>query len=179
MSSGKWPDPTQPSGSAQDADLSLVATMEKPIHHMSVIRYYRDRSGWDEEQIIDPEFGQIETAIRRMDNLCFPVVDLNPSEYEDDTGILHIVGGDGRFAVASLGWRFEDPLGANAEVALWESDQGYFTKQKNVLTDIHDVLALARVFAQTSSHAALQQETERILGNRARSGPSSNSTPHP
>jgi hypothetical protein len=137
--------------------------MNKPIHHMSVIRYYRDRSGWDQEDVVGPGFDLIEEAIKRMDNYCFPVVQLNPGQDEEDEGILNFIGGNGRIAVFGLAWCFEDPNGANTEVALWESDQGYFTKEKNILTDISDVLRLARVFSETSSYLELQAETGRIL----------------
>jgi hypothetical protein len=99
---------------------------------MSVIRYYRDRPGWDQEDIANPGFDLIEVAIKRMANYCFPIVQLNPGQYEDDEGILNFVGGDGRIAAFALGWCFADPGGSDEEVRLWESDQGYFTKQKNI-----------------------------------------------
>jgi hypothetical protein len=140
--------------------------MKRPIHHMSVIRYYRDRPGWDQEDIPSPSFDHVAEAIKRMDNYCFPIVQLNPGPYEDDEGILHFVGGGEQIAPFALAWRFEDPNGSDSEVALGESDQGYFTKQKNVLTDTSDVLCLARVFAETSSYEELQAETERILLRR-------------
>jgi hypothetical protein len=137
--------------------------MNRPIHHMSVIRYYRDRPGWDKEDVASPDFGLIEEAIKRMDNYCFPIVQLNPGQHEDDEGTLQIVGGNGQIAVFGLDWCFEDPNGSNTEVRLWESDQGYFTREKNILTDITDVLRLARTFSETSSYRELQAETERIL----------------
>jgi hypothetical protein len=142
--------------------------MSSPIHHISAIRYYRDHPGWDQEDIANPTFDQIEAAIRRMDDYCFPLVQLNPGQHEDDEGILNFVGGGGRIAVFSAQWCFEDPNGSDDEVALWKSDQGYFTEEKNILTDIDDVLHLALVFSKTSSSETIQAETERILLRHAK-----------
>jgi hypothetical protein len=62
--------------------------MASPIHHMTVIRYYRDGRHWDTEQINSPSWSDVELAIRRMDNYCFPIVQLNTTESEEDEDIF-------------------------------------------------------------------------------------------
>jgi len=97
-----------------------------PIHHVSVIRYYRDRPGWDGEQIQDPTWDDVEAAIRRMDNYCFPIVQLNPTEFEDSEEIFNVIGGDGRWALMSSDWQYEDPAGSDEEVRLWRQRSRIF-----------------------------------------------------
>ena len=38
---------------------------------------------------------------------------------------------------------------------LWDSDQGYFCKEKNVLTDVEKVLRIAKAFYDSGSYAGL------------------------
>ena len=54
-------------------------------------------------------------------------------------------------------WQYEDPNGGDDEVRLWESDQGYFCCEKNVLTDIEKVLRRIKVFYETGSYDNLDQ----------------------
>lgn len=42
--------------------------MASLIHHMSIIRYYRDARPWDVKQIDSPSWPDVESAIRLMDN---------------------------------------------------------------------------------------------------------------
>ena len=85
--------------------------MTPPVHHMTVIRYYRDRQGWDAEDTLQPPWESVESAIRRMENYCFPIVQLNLTPYEDDMTIFNVVGGDGRCAgqPGQLPQQLEDP----------------------------------------------------------------------
>ena len=129
---------------------------------MTVIRYYRDKPGWDSSDIPEPTWHEIETAIRRMDNYCFPWVQLYLGEHDDDERTFSVIGGNGRWALFQMmgEWQYEDPCGSEQETRLWESDQGYFCKESNVLTDIEMVLSLTRVFFETGSYDALRAATE-------------------
>jgi hypothetical protein len=133
--------------------------MASPIHHMTVIRYYRDGRHWDSEQVRSPSWSDAEAAIRRMDNYCFPIVQLNCTEHEDDEGIFNVIGGDGRWALFHMmgEWQYEDPSGGDGEVRLWDSDQGYFCKERNVLTDIERVLRITKAFYDTGSYDHLDE----------------------
>jgi len=96
----------------------------------------RDDRPWDTEQIKAPRWSDVEAAIRRMDNFCFPIVQLNTTESEEDEGIFNICGGSGRWALFQMmgEWQYEDAGGGEGEVQLWDSDQGYYCREKNILT---------------------------------------------
>lgn len=133
--------------------------MLSPIHHLTVIRYYRDGRHWDDEKIRSPSWQDVEAAIRRMDNYFFPIVQLNCTEHEEDEGIFNAIGGDGRWALFHMtgDWQYEDPAGGNGEVRLWESDQGYFCQQRNVLTDVAKVLRITKAFYESGSYDHLDE----------------------
>jgi len=120
--------------------------MKSPIRQLSVIRYYRDGRHWDAEQITTPAWSEVEAAIRRMDNYCFPIVQLNTTENKEAEYIFNICGGAGRWALFHMAgdWQYERPGGGEGEVRLWESDQGYYCREKNILTDIERVLRIAK-----------------------------------
>ena len=66
--------------------------MASPIHHMTVIRYYRDRPDWDAQQIDSPSWSDVEPAIRRMDNYCFPAVQLKTTKTKISSIFLVAMG---------------------------------------------------------------------------------------
>jgi hypothetical protein len=133
--------------------------MASPIHHMTVIRYYRDGRHWDCQEVLSPKWSDVEAAIRQMDNYCFPIVQLNCTEREDDEGIFNVIGGDGRWALFHMmgEWQYDDASGGNGEVRLWDSDQGYFCKECNVLTDVEKVLRVTKAFYDTGSYDHLDE----------------------
>ncbi len=47
------------------------------------------------------------------------------------------------------------PGGSEREVRLWESDQGYFCREKNVLLDIEKALRIVKTFFETASYGGL------------------------
>jgi hypothetical protein len=128
---------------------------------MTVIRYHRDGRPWESERVVAPSWSDVETAIRRMDNYCFPIVMLNPErdDPEDESSeIFNIIGGAGRWALFHMmgDWQYEDPTSDDdEEVRLWDSDQGYFCQGKNVLKDVEKVLRITRAFYDTASYASL------------------------
>lgn len=128
--------------------------MASPIHHMTVLRYYRDHRPWDSKDVPSPSWSQVESAIRRMDNYCFPIVQLNCTEFEDDEDIFNVIGGNGRWALFHMmgEWQYEDPSKDDGEVRLWDSDQGYFCEQRNILTDVEKVLRISKAFYDSGSY---------------------------
>jgi hypothetical protein len=131
--------------------------MASPIHQMDVIRYYRDKRPWDEVRILAPSWEDVEAAIRRMDNYCFPIVQLNTTDEDENEALFNVIGGDGRWALFHMmgEWQYEDPNGSEEEARLWDSDQGYYCKAKNVLTDVEKVLRIARAYYETGSYDGL------------------------
>jgi hypothetical protein len=131
--------------------------MASPIHNMEAIRYYRDRRPWDTERIEAPTWPQVEEAIRRMDNYCFPIVHLNTTEVPWHDDIFNVIGGAGRWAIFHMmgEWQYEDPGGSDEEVRLWDSDQGYYCNAKNILTDVEKVLRIARAYYDSGSYEGL------------------------
>ena len=117
--------------------------MRSAIHHMTVIRYYRDGRRWDSNNLVRPAWPDVVAAVHRMDNFCFPIVQLNTTDDDENEGIFNIIGGAGRWALFQMmgEWKYADPAGGDDEVRLWESDQGYFCKAKNILTDVEKVVA--------------------------------------
>jgi hypothetical protein len=127
------------------------------IHHITVVRYYRDGRDWDTENIISPAWSDVESAIRRMDNYCYPIVQLNTTDDEEDEDIFNICGGDGRWALFHMmgAWQYEEPGGTEEEARLWDSDQGYYCREKNILTDVAKVLRIVKSFYETGSYDGL------------------------
>lgn len=130
-----------------------------PIHHMTVIRYYRDGRPWDYETVVGPSWSQVEFAIRRMDNYCYPIVNLNCSEFDEEAAIFNVLGGNGRWTLFhEMGeWQYEDSSRGDGEVWLWDSDQGYGCKQKNILTDVEKVLRITKAFYESGSYDHLDE----------------------
>jgi hypothetical protein len=135
--------------------------MASPIHHMTVIRYYLDGRHWDDQEVRSPNWSDVEAAIRQMDNYCFPIVQLNCTEFEVDEGILNVIGGDGRWALFHMmgEWQYDDGSGRNGEVRLWDSDQGYFCQESNVFTDVEKVLRITNRFYEMGSYDQLDKVT--------------------
>jgi hypothetical protein len=49
-------------------------------------------------------------------------------------------------------WQYEEPGGSKEEVRLWDSDQGYYCRKKNILTDVAKVLRIVKSFCETGSY---------------------------
>jgi hypothetical protein len=130
-----------------------------PVRHLEISRYFRDERESELEDIADPTWPQVEAAIRRMDNFCFPVVQLNCTDDDGDEGIFNVIGGDGRWALFQLvgDWMYDDPSRGDGEVRLWESDQGYYCLERNVLTDVEKVLRITKEFFDTGSYDRLDE----------------------
>jgi hypothetical protein len=142
--------------------------MPHAVQTLVAIRYHRNSKPWDAELTRCPAWSQVEEAIRRMDDRFFPIVAQSALEcasdealFEDDES-LHIIGGNGRFALFQNGgpWQYSSHNGSTAPVHLWQSDQGYFCEEHNVAT-LEMTLRLAKLFHETSSFQALESEAVR------------------
>ena len=126
---------------------------------MTCVRYYRDGRHWDKERVVLPSWSDVEAAVRRMDNYCFPIVHLNTTEDEEEESIFNIVGGDGRWALFQMmgEWKYTDReyQGEIDEEWLWESDQGYCCETNELLTDVEKVLRIVRKYYDTGSYDEL------------------------
>jgi hypothetical protein len=137
--------------------------MESPIRYLTIVRYYRDNRPWDTERVKTPSWSSVEQAIRQMDNYCFPIVQLTCTEDDDSNGFeedsFNVIGGHGRWALFHImgEWEYEDPNGGTEDVRLWESDQGYFCQESNVLTDVEKVLRITKAFYDSGSYDGLDQ----------------------
>jgi len=133
--------------------------MDSPIKLMQTAQYYRDGRPWTPDDYESPTWEQVEQAIRRMDDYCFPFVTLNPTGYEDEDDQLWIVGGDGRWTLfQSMGeWWYENPAGTDEDITLWQSDQGCYCKQKNLIHDVEQVIRFAKVYYETASFEAMSK----------------------
>ena len=96
--------------------------MGSPVTYMNVIRYYRDARPSTTETTNRPTWTQVEAAIRRMENYCYPIVQLGCGDAEDDEDSFNVIGGDGRLALFHFmgDWQFEDDSGDEAETRLWD-----------------------------------------------------------
>ena len=129
-----------------------------PIKTLISICYSPDRRTSDAEIVASPSWNAIREAISRMDDDGFPIVVLSTQEctstdeaFEDDDS-LHLIGGNERFALfqCSGPWRYRNPKGSDAEVRLWQSDQGYFCTEAN-LANLDLALHIAKAFYETAN----------------------------
>jgi hypothetical protein len=131
--------------------------MNQPIKLLTEVEYFRDQRPWVEHRTASPTWHDVEAAVRRMDNYCFPFVQLYPTEHDEAEDTLYIIGGGGRYAMSDMMgvWQYVDETRGDAPVHLWESDQGYECRECNISTDIAKVLRIAKHFYETGSYAQL------------------------
>lgn len=108
-----------------------------------------------EECIQAPTWDQIVESIIRLDRFQYPYIVMYPSEYEDQGDELSIIGGKGAWTAGGGKWEYTNADGSNEEIELWESDQGYGCTMKHVMTDLDQVLDLAKQFYICPKHDQL------------------------
>ena len=133
--------------------------MDQPIKLLTEVEYFRDERPWAEHRTASPAWNDVEAAVRRMDNFCFPFVQLHPTESDDAEDTLYIIGGNGRYAMSHMmgEWQYVDATRGDAPAHLWESDQGYECLECNILTDVAKVLRIAKHFYETGNYAQLDK----------------------
>lgn len=141
-----------------------------PARHLTIVHYPHPRgSGWYCDEVDRPEWDAVAAAIRNMDDDEHPIVQLSWKAVEsgfDDMESFNIIGGAAAgFALfeCEAGWQFDDPAGGDEDVRLWRSDQGYFCKRRNIITDVETVLRLARTYFDTGSFEAVEREARHGL----------------
>jgi len=136
-----------------------------PARHLTVV-HYPSGEHWTCQEVASPTWDAVSAAILKMDDNEFPIVQLSWKDVEsgfDDEESFNIIGGRlTGFALFQFfkGWEFDDPAGGDEDVRLWQSDQGYFCQRRNIVANVDDVLTLARVYFQTGSYDAVQQEVQ-------------------
>jgi len=126
--------------------------------HRLTILHYPPQQRWRSVEIPSPGWEDVSAAIRNMDDNEYPIVELSWADLEEgdvDEESFHIIGGAASgFAMSNFSgdWQFEYSNGSDEEVRLWQSDQGYFCKRKNVIADVDVVLKIARVYFDTGSY---------------------------
>ena len=131
-------------------------------HHLTIV-HYPPRQHWHCIEVRSPSWEEVSAAIRRMDDVEYPIVQLSWKDVDtcfDDEASFNIVGGAASgFALFEYdaGWEFEDLDGADEDVRLWQSDQGYFCKRRNIIVDIDAVLKLTRIYFETGSYDEIRR----------------------
>ena len=130
--------------------------------HLTIV-HYPPQQPWSSVEVSSPTWEAVAEAIRRMDDDEYPIVQLSWKDIDScfhDEESFNIIGGASGFALFEMipGWSFEDPAGGDEDVRLWQSDQGYFCKRKNLIFDIDEVLNLAQVYFKTGSYEVVQRE---------------------
>lgn len=136
-------------------------------HHLTII-HYPPHKPWHCVEISSPSWDDVSAAIRKMDDNEYPIVELSWSDVDtcgEDEDSFHIVGGSAPgFAMSNFSgdWRFEDPNGSNEDVRLWQSDQGYFCKRKNIVADVEAALKIVKVYFETGSYDELRRVCSEV-----------------
>ena len=132
---------------------------------MTVVRYFDNGKPWQAKRIDKPKWSEIKASIKQMDNHYFPIIQLSYLPLGvgetgfDDEESLNIVGGSGKYALFQFmgEWQYENNTGNDKEVRLWESGQGYFCQEKNIIDDIKRLLKIVKVFYKTGSYQSLNK----------------------
>ena len=130
--------------------------------HLTIV-HYPPRQHWQCVEVRSPSWDVVSAAIRQMDDTEYPIVQLSWKDLDtcfDDEESFNIVGGrPSGFALFEYtpGWMFEDPDGGDEDVRLWQSDQGYSCKRRNIIVDINEVLKLTQIYFETGSYDAVRR----------------------
>ncbi len=119
---------------------------------LAITVYADDGWGAGTERIENPQWSDIESAIRGLNRFTHPFVSVYRCTNPRDDAIpdFEVIGGDGAYAMQGLkngsAALFFNPGGSNDPVEIWLSDQGTDLPAKNVCRDIEVVLEAARYF---------------------------------
>jgi hypothetical protein len=124
------------------------------IKTLNVTIYNQHGSAWWTELTPDPQWADIEAAITRLDQYCYPFVWLHRSDTveEDSAYDFDIIGGNGLYAmdgvVDAKGFTYIEPDGGDDIISVWRSDQGFETEAKYVCRDLTIVLRAVKYFCE-------------------------------
>jgi hypothetical protein len=125
--------------------------------HLTVV-HYPPRQHWRCVEVRSPSWETVSAAIRQMDDNEHPIVQLSWKDvdtYFDDEESFNIIGGgaSGFALLETMGrWKFDNPTGGDEDVRLWQTDQGYLCKRRNIIDDIDAVLRLTKIYFEIGSY---------------------------
>ncbi|MSR65729.1 MAG: hypothetical protein EXS18_08130 [Verrucomicrobiae bacterium] len=125
------------------------------VQRLLVAEYQSDGWGCQERWIVDPEWHQVERAIRELDRFMRPYLwfytdDENASD--DELPDLEIMGGKGAYAIEwfrnGTKLRYIDQSQGKEIIVIWESDQGAEIAARNVCFDVETVVSATKYFCE-------------------------------
>lgn len=126
--------------------------MEVKLIHVTVY----DGGGWTwrSEDIRNPTWDDVETAIRRLDRFHYPFVglflstDSEPYTYPN----FNVIGGEGEFAMDSMAdsayYRYYEQTRGDEMIEIWRSDQGAAFEAKHCCPSLDTTLRATRYFCE-------------------------------
>ena len=128
------------------------------VKRLEIIEYPPDRSPYTTRNIPDPNWSDVEAAIRALDKHRFPFVNLCGTYEWSDDDYLTIMGGVGVYWLALTAGshdqrRLLNVNRGNHEVELWTTDQGFADYEFHTTDNIEDVFVAAKHFCETGDCA--------------------------
>jgi hypothetical protein len=123
------------------------------VHLLHAVVYQDDGWTWRVEQKIEPSWGDIAAAIRRLDRFNYPFVWLFSSEEVDEDAFpeFSVMGGEGEYVIdygADLAeGSYVDPHRGDSLVEVWRSDQGHVREEK-YCSSLDTALQAARYYCE-------------------------------
>ncbi len=130
------------------------------ITQLEVIVYPQPGYRWHEELTDDPDWQEIEAAIRRLDRHEYPFLELYLAPGNGSVvHHLNIIGGKGEYGLTGFDerhherFRFRDPSRPKGSdrIEIWTSDQGAAFQATYLCNDLAVVLRIAKHFAETGN----------------------------
>jgi hypothetical protein len=136
--------------------MKFGAKMSRFIDLMTAARANApDQPPWPRETVENPTWDQVEHAIRRLDQVRYTAVELHRIGDRPEEEFC-IIGGAGQWYIVDSVLRFEydDPSKGDDRVSIWK-DMDMECKRRNLLTDIENVVRIAKQFFKTGSYKGL------------------------
>lgn len=104
----------------------------------------------------NPDWNEIEAAVRRLERCRFPFVWFYRSAdaFDDEVPDLEVVGGRGEYAIKAYQCdgsvlSVVDVQRTRNRVDIWESDQGWSLPENELCPDLEKALRIVRLFCET------------------------------
>ena len=122
------------------------------IKRLEIIEYPPpEKAGsWKTHLHLNPEWQQVEKAIRDLNHYCLPfiVLGLTEDRNREDDEYFSIFGGPGGYSINSSDVRYADPTHSSGEeIAIWTSDQGYYPKERYVTYNLNLAIQIVHYYA--------------------------------
>jgi hypothetical protein len=122
------------------------------VQTLRITIYSPDGSTWRTEEKVHPHWRDIEAAIRRLDQYCYPFIWLYRADHleENDPYDFDVIGGNDLYALDGIAkgksFTYVRPDGGAELIRVWRSDQGFETAARYVCQDIDTVLQATKYF---------------------------------